>query len=585
MEKKLIGIFICMLLILSAFVCTANVKTNSLDKEQSCSIDLQAFDIGSFTLKPDIEWQDCYDFLGLGKQDSLGKAILNDAGDYIQVGYLYNDTHDANITLVKRGPAVTDTYTLLNSFGNPNEEEFAEDFQQTADGGYIIAGRNRSYFDPDSAWNGLIIKTDSSGTLQWRQWYGKPSSSDVCFSIKQIDGGYYIVVGQTRNYSSGNDDVWLLKINETGYVGDDDINTFEKTFNGPSNLDDAGLSVQQNTTDGSFIIAGNTRTISGEPFLEYWLIKTDEDGNHLWDNTFSAPDSLNNNCYCVDQTIDGGYVLAGSTQLSDAEDEPYWDYYVVKTDQYGVQEMDNRYGGYAGDFCYSVEQTPDSGYLIAGHSFSWASSPSFDAQAWVIKTDQFLIPCNYASSYGDCWQSKYVWAKTFGNIGNFKQDYALSANRTMDGGYIIGGSSMNATSNSMDLWMIKIDPSSGFRRPAPPDPDGPPHGRIGTEYEYIFNSIDPDDEDVFYYIDWGDDTYDDWFGPFASGTDTTASHTWTERGTYMIKAKAKDIFDLESDWATFEVTIPRFRAIDNPILRFFEIHPLLFRLLQLLIQR
>ena len=117
--------------------------------------------------------------------------------------------------------------------------------------------------------------------------------------------------------------------------------------------------------------------------------------------------------------------------------------------------------------------------------------------------------------------------------------------------------------------------------PDAPDIDGPPSGITGIEYEYTFNSIDPDGEDVYYYIDWGDDTFDDWFGPFASGTDATASHIWDEDGEYTIKTKAKDIYDLESDWATLTVTMPRNKAYNFILLDgLFERFPNTFPILR-----
>jgi len=66
----------------------------------------------------------------------------------------------------------------------------------------------------------------------------------------------------------------------------------------------------------------------------------------------------------------------------------------------------------------------------------------------------------------------------------------------------------------------------------------------------------PDDHDVYYYIEWGDDEIEDWIGPYESGEEVTISHTWAEQGAFTIRAKAKDIYDAESDWGTLEVEMP-----------------------------
>ncbi len=92
--------------------------------------------------------------------------------------------------------------------------------------------------------------------------------------------------------------------------------------------------------------------------------------------------------------------------------------------------------------------------------------------------------------------------------------------------------------------------------PDTPTIDGSTSGKVGTEYDYTFSSTDPDGDDVYYYIDWGDGEFEDWFGPFNSGDPQIKSHSWSEQDTYTIKAKAKDTKGLESDWGTLEVTMP-----------------------------
>ena len=74
--------------------------------------------------------------------------------------------------------------------------------------------------------------------------------------------------------------------------------------------------------------------------------------------------------------------------------------------------------------------------------------------------------------------------------------------------------------------------------------------------DYNFTTTDPDGDEVYYFIDWGDQTNGSWIGPYPSGDKITKSHTWSTKGTYIIKAKAKDIYGNESDWATLSVTMP-----------------------------
>jgi|GEM_PF-2601812 len=93
--------------------------------------------------------------------------------------------------------------------------------------------------------------------------------------------------------------------------------------------------------------------------------------------------------------------------------------------------------------------------------------------------------------------------------------------------------------------------------PIPPTIDGPGSGNAGKEYTYSFTSIDPDNDDIeSYTINWGDNYVEFVEGPFNSGETITVNHTWNRRGTYTIKAKAKDIYGVESDWGTLSVTMP-----------------------------
>jgi len=117
----------------------------------------------------------------------------------------------------------------------------------------------------------------------------------------------------------------------------------------------------------------------------------------------------------------------------------------------------------------------------------------------------------------------------------------------------------------------------------PQDPllDGPLSGSAGTSYEYEVITNDPDGDDLYYILDWADGTPEETIGPHPNGQTGYASHTWTEEGTYIIKAKARDIYGAESNWVTLEVTMPRIRSIQNPFLqRILQIFPNAFPILR-----
>jgi len=92
--------------------------------------------------------------------------------------------------------------------------------------------------------------------------------------------------------------------------------------------------------------------------------------------------------------------------------------------------------------------------------------------------------------------------------------------------------------------------------PNAPTITGPSQGKPGNQYLYNFVTADPQTQNIYYFIDWGDNTTSDWLGPYLSGTEIHVTHSWTTRGTYTVKAKAKDILTAESDWGVLSVKIP-----------------------------
>ena len=102
-------------------------------------------------------------------------------------------------------------------------------------------------------------------------------------------------------------------------------------------------------------------------------------------------------------------------------------------------------------------------------------------------------------------------------------------------------------------------------------------GRIGHEYEYSTVGTDDDGDLLFYFFDWGDGTNSGWIGYYESGETCSASHVWTEEGTYEIKVKTKDLFGYESEWSDpLPIRMPKNKAINSVFQQFFEQHPHIF---------
>jgi hypothetical protein len=216
------------------------------------------------------------------------------------------------------------------------------------------------------------------------------------------------------------------------------IESWQKTFGGPDQDGSlSGNSVQQ-TGDGGYIIAGSTWSY-GSGKEDAWLIKTDAKGNKLWDKTFGGPND--DAAHSARQTADGGYIIAVSTNSSGTGS---YDIRLIKTDAKGNKLWEKTFGGPNDDVANSVQQTSDHGYIIAGYTWPHAAGKK---DAWLIKTD----------AYGN-----KVWEKTFSD----SKDYvANSAQQTKDGGYIIAGDSypnswlIKTNSYGNELWNTTLDRS------------------------------------------------------------------------------------------------------------------------------
>jgi hypothetical protein len=106
-----------------------------------------------------------------------------------------------------------------------------------------------------------------------------------------------------------------------------------------------------------------------------------------------------------------------------------------------------------------------------------------------------------------------------------------------------------------------------INNPSLPTITGPSEGSPDNEYDFTIVSTTKENLDVYYYIDWEDGEEEEWIGPYSSGEEITVSHTWNEKGTYSVRAKAKDLNDIESGWGTLSVSMPKTKSIYFPIIQ------------------
>jgi hypothetical protein len=253
-----------------------------------------------------------------------------------------------------------------------------------------------------------LIKTDENGNEQWSKTFGG-EDGDYGHSVQQTTDGGYIITGSTTSFVNGSWDVYLIKTDENGNE------QWSQTFGGEDY--DGGYSVKQ-TNDGDYILCSDNGL----------LLKTNENGNEQWSQTYVGIEGRS-----VQQTTDGGYIITGGTS---SFGNGGFDIYLIKTDGYGNELWSQTFGDENFEVGYSVQQTTDGGYIITGVTNSFGNGQS---DVYLIKTDE---------------NGNEQWSKTFGGEDG---DYGYSVQQTTDGGYIITGSTSSFGNGEYDVYLIKTD--------------------------------------------------------------------------------------------------------------------------------
>jgi uncharacterized delta-60 repeat protein len=309
--------------------------------------------------------------------------------------------------------------------------------QQTSDGGYIVAGYTDSFGAEDrDLW---ILRLNAKGKVVWQKNFGK-DNTDGAHSIQQTNDGGYIVAGWLAwgTVVDFEDDFWVLKLNPDGscqwvvFLGD----IFPIWHSHES-----AYSIQQ-TSDGGYIVAGEKFQLKEEEDCpcshDFCILKLDSNGEPEWQHMYGGS-KKDDYAYSVQQTNDGGFIVAGKTESFGAGKNDFW---VLKLDSNGYVEWENTYGGSGDDYSESVQQARDGGFIVAGTTKSFGVAGS---DIWVLKL---------GSNGGIEWQ------KTYGGSGG---DYAHSVQQTDDGGYVVAGSTGSFGAGKVDFWVLKLGPEGGIK--------------------------------------------------------------------------------------------------------------------------
>ncbi|WP_052297609.1 MULTISPECIES: hypothetical protein [Methanothrix] len=382
---------------------------------------------------PQEEWNRTYG----GSSDDVGTyGQQTKDGGYIITGYTSSYGADAPFSWLIKVQHRGDLWLIKTDAEGQKEwdrtygglgKDLGFFVQQTKDEGYIIVGGKKSFWIIGS-YDLWILKTDAKGNVLWDRTFGG-SGEDLGFSVQQTNDDGYIIAGYT-SFTNGKK-AWIIKIDSQG-------NKQLDMATGRADSEAASIGL---TKDGGYIITGYTPS-SGSGKEDVWLIKTNSKLHWDWLKTFGGPNR--DLGLSVQETEDGGYIIAGLTESFGAGKGDVW---LIKTDSKGDREWDRTFGGSNFDSGASVQQTRDGGYIVTGYntttidnvgSYSRLFNSDNIGRVWLIKTDSEGIE---------------LWNETFGGTRN---DWGNSVQETRDGGYIITGVTESYGAGKEDVWLIKV---------------------------------------------------------------------------------------------------------------------------------
>lgn len=413
---------------------------------------------------PYIQWKKCYG----GSSLDNGLTIVNtsDSG-YIVAGTSGSADGDAthnkglyDCWVVK----VNSSGTIMwqKSYGGSVSEN-CNFIQQTTDGGYIFAASSRSN-DSDltgnyGGYDYWIVKLDSIGNIIWQKNMGG-SGFEALHCIRQTADGGYIAVGRAGSNdfdvtgNHGGDDVWVVKLNSSGGV------QWKKCYGGTG--DDDAAAVWQ-SYDGQYIVAGNTTSNDGDVSgnhgsMDVWVLKIDTSGALVWQKCYGGTGVEqmieDSGAGGMQETSDSGIILASWCNSNDGDvtgNHGGFDFWVVKLTHTGTLVWQKSYGGTDNDEPACLQQTSDTGYIIAGSTYSNDGDVSGNHGGydfWVIKVSP---------------SGTLQWQKCMGGTGASPGDCANGIVLAPGGGYTLAGHTnandfdVSGNHGDFDFWVVKLN--------------------------------------------------------------------------------------------------------------------------------
>ena len=288
------------------------------------------------------------------------------------------------------------------------------DHVRTADGGFAMVGISANPQNGES--DVYFVKADRHGEVEWDAYYGG-DLGEAGYALTQLPDGGYAIVGYTRSFGAGEDDWYFVRIDPNGEE------LWTRTFGGGHY--DACYSIKAHD-NGDFTLFGHTWSF-GAGEKDFYLVRTDSEGEMIWEQTYGGADFDFGRDHIV--TSDGGYAMVGYAMSIGAGGKNMGLY---RADPDGEEMWAVAFGNDDNEDCYSIVQTSDGGFALAGYRSPDPENPD-NSNAWLVKTNS---------------DGEMEWEAEYG--GDFQEEWRDVA-LTDDGGFILTGYAFVEGQRSFDL--------------------------------------------------------------------------------------------------------------------------------------
>lgn len=520
MKKKISEFLIVMLLISFAIAPAHGTFDKSICSAQFC----------------EVEWAKTY------------------GGDEFDMFHCIHQTHDDGFIVSGVSEQSDKYYPILMKLDSDGDEEWTWTAQQVTyrnvvydiqdaypifsnqvnDGGYLLCLWLDILYAEDVVTIAGLFKINEYGDQEWITYYSEGFEWGFRpISFIELEDSYVVAGTSGPPTSYMGDEAGLLKTDKMG------SEQWYKEYDfGDADNSDNRMEAVCRTSDGGYILTG----WGSDTSYDYWMIKTDEVGNLVWEKTFGGSrDDYGHTKDCY-QTRDGGYVTGGFSSSFGAGRSDMW---VIKTDSAGNMVWNKTYGGTQNDVCWGLESTDDDGYVaVVTMNYGGFSGDKDDIHLIKLADDGTIL-----------------WVQEYGGPGI---QIGASVDKTSDGGFVVAGFNGMFYSHNSDGLIVKFAPFDNQRPDKPTRPSGSERGKTGNQYTYTTSATDADGDQIYYLWDWGDGNYSDTLGPYGSGETCEATYAWTLDGSYSIRVMAMDEHGGESDWSDpLPITMPK--THENPL--------------------